>query len=575
LSNQPVTEPAPQLTDSPSLLKRPSPAVVAQAAVQRLPRWALIGMCVAYVLAGWLGRDPWKGVDVSSLGLSLSLARGESSWLAPAMGVWDIGNFGLLPIWLSAACLQLAQSMGLDGLGWDAFARVPYALALTATLVFTWYACYYLARQASSQPVGFAFGGEAEPVAYARTVADGGLLALLSAFGLAYLSHQSGAPVFQQACAAALLLAHAAAPFRARWPRVALVLASVALALSHAPWIALLMLGLGAVWVRKHTEAAAWRSWLIALAASAALVIALTLGLGLSRTSVDVPHTADDLRRLGQLALWFVWPTSAFAAYAVWKWRKRLSDPHLSLPIAFALIGVAGTVFTSQPDRVLMLALPALACVAAFCLPALGRSTLALLDWFAVLFFTGCAVVIWVVWFALQTGVPAKPAANVARLAPGFAPEFTPLLFALAVVATSIWAWLVWWRTSRHRDALWKSVAISGGGAVLSWALFTTLWLPLLDYDRSYRATAQLFAPLLVRQGCVVGDGLTRNQTAAIMWHAQRRVVAAPVAGCPYWMSDALEMSRVSAAQRSAGYRPVLSFTRPGSKETLWLLEKP
>ena len=85
---------------------------------------------------------------------------------------------------------------------------------------------------------------------------------------------------------------------------------------------------------------------------------------------------------------------------------------------------------TPSSDRSLLLGLPALATLAAFALPTLRRSVAALIDWFTLLFFSGCAFIIWVVWVSMQTGVPAKPAANVAKLAPGFEPSFSLLAFA-------------------------------------------------------------------------------------------------------------------------------------------------
>ena len=45
-----------------------TPAVVAQAAVKRLPRAALLGLCIAYVLAGFVGRGGWKSADMTALG---------------------------------------------------------------------------------------------------------------------------------------------------------------------------------------------------------------------------------------------------------------------------------------------------------------------------------------------------------------------------------------------------------------------------------------------------------------------------------------------------------------------------
>ena len=85
-----------------------------------------------------------------------------------------------------------------------------------------------------------------------------------------------------------------------------------------------------------------------------------------------------------------------------------------------------------------LLLLPALAALAAFALPTFQRSVSALIDWFTLLFFSFCAIVIWVIWLSLQTGVPAKPASNVARLAPGFEPSFGWLPF-VAVPITAAW----------------------------------------------------------------------------------------------------------------------------------------
>ena len=40
---------------------------MSQSAVRRLPRLALILFCAAYVLPGFLGREPWKTADVAAL----------------------------------------------------------------------------------------------------------------------------------------------------------------------------------------------------------------------------------------------------------------------------------------------------------------------------------------------------------------------------------------------------------------------------------------------------------------------------------------------------------------------------
>ena len=149
--------------------------------------------------------------------------------------------------------------------------------------------------------------------------------------------------------------------------------------------------------------------------------------------------------------------------------------------------------------------------LAAFALPTLQRSTAAAIDWFSVFFFTHRALTIWVIYVAMQTGVPAKPAANVARLAPGFAPSFSLLaLAARRSPATLAWMWLVQWRTGRHRHALWKSLVLPASGVALCWLLLMTLWLPLLDYARSYRPLVERIARHVPRDACIAAPGLPR-----------------------------------------------------------------
>ena len=138
-----------------------------------------------------------------------------------------------------------------------------------------------------------------------------------------------------------------------------------------------------------------------------------------------------------------------------------------------------------------------------------------------MLFFTGCAIAIWVVWLSLQTGIPAKPAANIARLAPGFVPTFSLIALAVALAGTLAWAWLVRWRTGRHRQVIWKSLVLPASGTALCWLLLMTLGLPVLDYARSYSPLVRSVTKYVDQPGCVEELGLSRAQLAAFMYHGQ------------------------------------------------------
>jgi hypothetical protein len=197
----------------------------------------------------------------------------------------------------------------------------------------------------------------------------------------------------------------------------------------------------------------------------------------------------------------------------------------------------------------------------------------ALIDWFTLLFFSGCAFVIWVIWVSMQTGVPAKPAANVAKLAPGFEPSFSALAFVAAVAATLAWAWLVKWRTGRHRAVIWKSLVLPAGGAALSWLLLMTLWLPVLDFARSYTPVVNAVMRHIDRPGCVEVFGLTRAQLAAFRYHGNLEMRPAGWHGACHWLlvASALQPSMASALDTS-GWQLVSIIRRPVDKDDNVLL---
>lgn len=545
-------------------MNQPSPAIVAQGAVRRLPRLALWLFCIAYVLPGFIGREPWKSADMTAFGYMAELAGltgkapASAAWFAPQMMGLPPQVDALLPYWLGAWAILLAPSW----LAPDFAARVPFALLLALTLVAIWYGTYSLARSPKAQPVAFAFGGEASTPDYARAMADGGLLAFMACLGLAQLSHET-TPAAAQLCFTALsFYAFAAIPYSTLAPAVSGIVGLVGLTLSGAPALAVL-LGTGCAAIHLldrysnvHDPSEGQRplprplprpwhalwTWSIALATLS--VALLATGLGLWHWRIEVPQAVwPQWRSIGRLLLWFTWPAWPLALWTLWRWRLQLlkgsMSRHLALPLWFVAVALGATLFTASADRSLLLALPALAALAAFALPTLGRSVAALVDWFTLLFFSGCAIIIWVVWIAMQTGIPKQPAANVARLAPGFEPSFSFAVFFIAVVATLAWAWLVKWRIGRHRAAIWKSLVLPAGGAALSWLLLMTLWLPLLDFARSYAPLVRQLSAIVQTPTCVESHGLNRGQIAAFQYHAGLKLQpAGQLAACSWMIVD-------------------------------------
>jgi hypothetical protein len=362
-------------------------------------------------------------------------------------------------------------------------------------------------------------------------MADGGLLAFIACLGLAQLSHET-TPALAQLCFTALTFyALAALPYRSLTPAISGVAGLTGLALSGAPTIAVL-LGAGSAvihWLDRAAEPDAKQNknfYAAGIALTTVLVALLANWLDLWRWRIELPEASwTEWRSLGRLLLWFTWPAWPLALWTLWRWRHLLvrggaPSRHLALPLWFAGVSVGATLSTASADRSLVLGLPALAALAAFALPTLRRSVAALIDWFTLIFFSGCAFTIWVVWIAMQTGVPRQPAANVARLAPGFEHGFSFAPFLIAIGATLAWAWLVKWRVGGHRAAIWKSLVLPAGGAALCWLLLMTLWLPLLDYARSYAPLVRRTMVVMKQQPrCVEAYGLSRGQIAAFQFH--------------------------------------------------------
>lgn len=491
-------------------MNSPNPALVTQRAAQRLPRLALLLFCAAYVIPGMFGRDPWKNADITAYGYMVNVAEGRSSWLAPAVGGVP-ADAALLPYWLGAVFVKVLGPW----LGSPLAARLPFALLLVLVLVLTWYSTYHLARTDAAQPLPFAFGGEANPVDYARAIADGALLALIATLGLLLLGHETTPELAQLASVSLYLYALSATPFRGWPPKAAVLVALPALAASGAPAVgtALGIVGMILCHYSGHAPARRFVPWVAASTLLGAMV-AWLLGAWGWRLNADV--SASQVVGTLKLLAWFTWPAWPLASWTLWRWRRQLLNRHIAVPLGCALVSLVACVAMGGSDRALMLALPPLAVLASFALPTLQRSTAAAIDWFSVFFFSICALTIWVVYVAMQTGVPAQPAANVARRVVGFTSSFSLVALVFAVLGTLAWMWLVKWRTRRNRHPLWKSLVLPASGVALCWLLLMTLWLPLLDYARSYRPLIERIAQHVPRNACISAQGLPRGQVVAL-----------------------------------------------------------
>lgn len=481
---------------------RAKPALLAQNAVGRIPRWLLWSLSVVYALAGFIGRQPWQGQDIESFGIMQFMAA-ESLRIQDVPGSY-VGSalqpFTALPYWLGALTIRALHPLQ----PWvSSHMAVQYisVITLLLTFVLVWYACYHLARTADAQPLPFALGGEAKPTDYARSLADAAVLAFMACLGLLQIGHEHTPSLWLLLCASLWLAGMATQSRHSRQSLVALGCAYIGLGLGGSLTIALLLCATAVALLLLWRKRAGLIVWHLAFFGMAWVALLWIFSPALS--SAGSPFSAfspfhfqyaqhHNAISIGKLLVWFGWPAAFLALMALWKWRGWWRSPHIAMPALMASVITLYAIVTHgsgfDAQRLLLLALPAIACLASFALPTAARDFTALIDWFALIFFCICGLAIWVVWLSLQTGFPEQPARNVQRLISDYRSVFLWQPFVLALLASAAWLWLVYWRVGKHRSAIWKSIALPAGGTALCWLLLTTLWLPMLNQARGYRA---------------------------------------------------------------------------------------
>jgi 4-amino-4-deoxy-L-arabinose transferase-like glycosyltransferase len=232
--------------------------------------------------------------------------------------------------------------------------------------------------------------------------------------------------------------------------------------------------------------------------------------------------TAESLRTFVRVGVWFFWPAWPFALWAVWAWRRQSNLLHIVVPTTFVTVATVLVLLHPNPEQgQLLMLLPPLAIMAAFGLLTMKRGAINAIDWFSVMVLTFLAAVLWLFWYAQLTGWPAKLAHNVLKLLPGFQPEVNLLALIVALCATAGWFLLVHWRISRRPTVLWRAVVLSSGGLILIWILLMTLFLPNVNYSKSYAAVARQAAAVLPADTDCVESNMGAPQRASFAYYAR------------------------------------------------------
>jgi 4-amino-4-deoxy-L-arabinose transferase-like glycosyltransferase len=275
-----------------------------------------------------------------------------------------------------------------------------------------------------------------------------------------------------------------------------------------------------------------------------------------SNESIQGTASAKSLGFLARNLPLYAWPVWPLALWSIWFWRKGtnyplggIRNPNMALPLGLVIAGLIYlTHLTALNEQSLLIIIPPMVIWACFSLPIIKRSVISFIDWLALLSFTIIGAFIWVMWFAMTTNFPASLAKNIAKKVPGFIHEINWLALLAAIAATILWVMVVKWRTSRAPKVIWRAVVISASGTTLTWVLLMTLWLPTINYAKTYQSVAaRLVAATPNDAKCINSTHLGDGQLGSFVYFTSLKF--RDDSTCDLWISNQPGMARQTAEQ--------------------------
>jgi hypothetical protein len=122
---------------------------------------------------------------------------------------------------------------------------------------------------------------------------------------------------------------------------------------------------------------------------------------------------------------------------------------------------------------------------------------------------------------------------------------------------------LVRWRIARHPSVLWRAVVLSSGGVILCWLLLMTLWLPWLNYGKSYAGVAEQIGARLPASGYCVDTNVGPSQRASFAYFGQVEFARFGNHDCDFLLLQ------------DSGNSPLMKKDDEGSLHLLWEGRRP
>jgi 4-amino-4-deoxy-L-arabinose transferase-like glycosyltransferase len=521
-------------------------------------------VCLAWLLPGLVGHDPWKYDEAVVFGVVTEMLR-SGDWVMFRIAGEPYFDKAPLFMWVAAAFTKVFGAV----LAPHDAARLASGFFMASTLAFLSLACRELMGERALRL---------------------GVLLFIGCLGL-------------------LLRAHEMMPDLAGLTGVALGLYGLVLA-GRRPRLGGLLAGLGigvaflgngflpagmlvGLMVLLPATGIFWRTRqyavTVAIAVAAALPLLAIWPLALASASPGYlqiwldnaassrwsdPFNHDngmELLYFARILPWYAWPAWPLAAWALWRARRVLLDRReLLLPLtAFIAFFLVTSVFgDAREANGLALLLP-LAILGAAELDSVPRGAASALDWFGMMTFLSFAAALWVGYFAAMTGSPEFAAAWIAKEVPGFKYQFNFIAFSLAALLTLIWVVVVARSLRSTRRALVNWTA----GITMVWMLMMTIGLPIVEEARSYRKVASRIVEQLPPDfRCIARRNIGDAQRALLDYFANIRTIreefpAAGRCGALLVQAQPLKIPTVGPEWAEAW-----RGSRPGDRNELFIL---
>ena len=485
-------------------------------------------LLLVFVFAGLFDHDPWKADEAYTFGVVQHMLE-SSDWVVPRLAgepfmekpplfYWVATAFaflfaGWLPLHDGARIasgffmLLTCGALGSTARIWWGKGTGRYAILVLIACLGTLVQSHMMMADLPLL-TGFAVSALGFATILAKPIAGGILLGL--GVGIGFLSKGLIAPAVMGATALVLPLCFEEWRTRAYWRGLAI--AAAASAPSLVIWPA-------ALYMRSPVLFMDW-FWINNIGRF----------LGFSVPQLGTEHLPWFWT---QTIPWFTFPGLPIALWTLWQKRRTgLSE----LPIQYGLVAftVLMLVLAVSSSARCVYAWPLMVPIAIVAVPG-ARSLPVQVDrlwvWISLALFGLLSLSIWAAWvIMMQEGTPPNWPLLLRFLPIEFVPRFEALA-AMAATLVTIGAFValrMMWNRPASGLVVWVI------GMTLTWSLLSTLWMPWLDFAKSYRS---VFAsmPIPASVDCIASINLGEGERAMLRYvtgHNPVRLEVAPDAEC-------------------------------------------